>query len=104
MYVLCLIDFEQIAGLSWVCVATFHIFRLFLIFLALLYICNKFFGPGCTCVCVKKGRGCPPFLFGFLVLFLFDFIHVLVEHIRFPRHSYPDHRFAMRIWNRAYTR
>jgi hypothetical protein len=45
MYVLRLIDFEQIVGLSWVYVLTFHIVRLFLIFLAFLYICNKLFGP-----------------------------------------------------------
>ena len=62
MYVLCLIDFEQIVGLSWVCVLTFHIVRLFLIFLALLYICNKLFGP--VCLCKKKAR--LPFLHVFI--------------------------------------
>jgi len=61
MYVLRLIDFEQIVGLSWVYVLTFHIVRLFLIFLAFLYICNKLFGPG---LYVKKRRVCP-FCFGF---------------------------------------
>lgn len=71
MYVLCLIDFEQTAGLSWVCVLTFHIFRLFLIFLALLYICNKLFGPVCLCGCVKKGRGFP-----FCFVFVFMVLHV----------------------------
>ena len=65
MYVLCLIDFEQTVGLSSVCVLTFHIFRLFLIFLALLYICNKLFGPW---VRVKKGSW-----FTLFVLFLFGF-------------------------------
>lgn len=67
MYVLCLIDFEQIVGLSWVCFLTFHIFRLFLIFLALLYICNKLFGSSCLYwVHVRKKRVRVPFLFGFL--------------------------------------
>jgi len=96
MYVLCLIDFEQTISLSWVCVLTFHIFRPFLIFLALLYICNKLFGP--VCLCVKKESGCPrpAFLFcfcfyGFVCLFFTN----LTGHIRFPRHSYPDHRFAI---------
>jgi len=71
MYVLCLIDFEQTAGLSWVCVLTFHIFRLFLIFLALLYICNKLLG---LCVRKKKGVGAP---FCLIVLFLFLLVLII---------------------------
>jgi len=88
-----------------------------LIFLALLYICNKLFGPVCLYwvrlrvyvrVCEKRARSphhshfCM-FLFGFFDSRLI-FTHVLVEHTRFLRHSYPGHRFAMRILNKARTR
>lgn len=66
MYVLRLIDFEQTAGLSWVCVLTFHIFRLFLIFLALFIYLQQIIW---ACACVKKRRVCPFFVW-FFVLFL----------------------------------
>ena len=42
MCALRLIDFEQITGPSWVCVLTFHISRLFLIFWSLLYTFGHF--------------------------------------------------------------
>lgn len=76
MYVLCLIDFEQITRLSWVCLLTFHIFRLFLIFLAFYIFATIFLGG----LCVKKGRGVPflDFLFVFMifVVFMIDFYWV----------------------------
>jgi len=67
--VLWLIDFEQTAGLSWVCVLTFHIFRLFLIFLALFIYLQQIIWAG---LFVRKKRGAgaprPAFLFCFCLI------------------------------------
>jgi hypothetical protein len=59
MYVLCLIDFEQTISLSWVYVLTFHIFRLFLIFLALFIYLQQIIWAGLFVWVCKKGRGSP---------------------------------------------
>lgn len=84
MYVLCLIDFEQTVGLSWVCFLTFHIFRLFLIFLALFIYLQQIIWAGLF-VHEKRGAGPRPAFFCiFLFVFIFDcfFTHVLAGHIR----------------------
>ena len=75
MYVLCLIDFEQTVGLFWVCFLTFHIFRLFLIFLALFIYLQQIIWAG---IVRKKRCLCPFYLVLFVWFFFYDFVCLLL--------------------------